>query len=77
MRFNFTLLRFDPNQKRTISEIFVDIGKLFFAGGVVGFFIPGITGKINIGTFIFALILSLVCFTVGVKLAKKNYYYEY
>lgn len=70
-------VKFDPQQKKTISEIFVDVGKLFFAGGVVGFFIPGIGGKISTVSFVVTLILSFICFSLGIKFAKKQKYYEF
>lgn len=70
-------VKFDSQQKRTISEIFVDIGKLFFAGGVIGFFIPGIGGKISTGSFVITLIGSIIFFMIGIILAKKQKYYEF
>ena len=78
LRLKIEKLKPDLKQREVISEIWIDIGKLFFAGGVVGFFIPGISGKINLGSFLITLLISLACFIIGVKLArKKRYYYDY
>lgn len=74
MNLKISLLKFDSEQKRIISSIFIDIGKLFFGGGVVGFFIPGISGKINVVTFVFTLLSSMICFIIGVKIIKRKYY---
>lgn len=71
--------KLDSEQRKTVSKLVIDVGKLFLGGGVVGSFIPGVGDKITIGSFLIALLISLACFTLGVNLAKKEKYkiYEY
>ncbi len=76
MKLRFPLPKIDLNQRKIVSEIFIDIGKLFFAGGVVGFLIPSVANKIKPATFVISLLLSLFCFYLGVMLIKKQNYYE-
>jgi len=62
----------DREQKKLIAEILSDLGKLFFAGGVMGYFIPGLGGSVTAGKFILALAISLVSFFLATWLIRKS-----
>jgi len=62
-------------QKELIAKILVDLGKMFFASSVVGFFIPATAAKISFFTFLGRLITSIVLFIGGITIITNNYEY--
>ena len=57
----------DREQKKFSAEILSDLGKLFFAVGVVGYFLPGIGGSVSAAGFAAALLVSLVLFSFAIS----------
>lgn len=58
-------------QVKTISSLIIDLGKLFFASGVISFLFPGIVAKTNPVGFVVGLLISIIFFYFGVKLLKS------
>lgn len=57
-------------QIRATSKLVIDLGKILFAAFVVGFFVPGFSGEVNLFTFLIGGILALTLFVVGIKLTR-------
>ena len=63
--------QFNTIQVKTISNLMIDLGKLFFTAGVIGFLFSEITKQpINPLGFIAGLILSTTYFIIGIKMLK-------
>lgn len=59
-------------QLQTISGFLVDLAKLLFGSGVVGFFIPGSNNQINLQAFVIASTGALICLIFGISLLKNH-----
>ena len=59
-----------PVKVKTISRLIIDLGKILFAAFVVGFFIPGFSGKVTALSFGIGGLSSLSLLVLGVKLTK-------
>jgi len=73
------MYKLHSKQRELIAKILVDLGKMFFAASVVGFFIPATAAKINLFSFLGGLITSIVLFIGGITIIKpqntNNYEY--
>lgn len=58
-------------QLKMVSSLSLDLGKLFLATGVIGFLFPNINAKIDMISFLLALILSVILFFLGVLILSK------
>lgn len=54
-----------------LSDFLIDLAKILFASSVVGFFIPGSSGQINVMVFIIGTISTFGCLVAGLKILKK------
>lgn len=59
----------NSQQISSISSLVIDLGKILFGSGVVGFFIPNT--NIPVETFVIAIAVSSVLFFTGVIILKK------
>lgn len=54
-----------------LSDFLIDLAKILFASSVVGFFVPGSSGQVNVIVFIAGVISTFGCLTAGLKILKK------
>ena len=66
------MTRLDLEQRKLVSKILVDLGKLFFAAAVIGFFIPVTAAKVETSSFVVGLTTSLILFIGGVIIIKQS-----
>lgn len=59
---------FNSKQLNSLSSLVIDLGKILFGSGVIGFFISDI--NIPLETFIGALFFSVATFFIGVLILK-------
>ncbi|KKQ89392.1 MAG: hypothetical protein UT11_C0027G0012 [Berkelbacteria bacterium GW2011_GWA2_38_9] len=67
--------QFNAIQIKTISNLMIDLGKLFFTASIVGFLFSEVTKQISPISFAGGLITSVTYFVIGVnmlKLIKEN-----
>jgi len=65
-------MRLNKLQIEAISKFFADLSKILFASAVVGFFIPGSSGYVNMSVFIFGSLFSLGLFILSIALLKSK-----
>ena len=63
--------KLDFKQKELIAKILVDLGKMFFAASVIGFFIPSTMATVSLISFIAGLITSVILFISGIIIIKQ------
>ena len=61
----------NETQLISISKYSMDLSRLLFASAIVGFFIPGHSGKVSFATYIVGLVFSSLLFIGGVILLKS------
>ena len=71
------MYKLHSKQRELIAKILVDLGKMFFAASVIGFFIPTTATKINLFSFLGGLITSMILFIGGIIIIKSPNNYEY
>jgi hypothetical protein len=64
-------IRLNKPQLKLAANFFTDLAKVWFASGVIGFFIPGIAGKPGIGLLIGSVIASVLSFLLGISLLRS------
>lgn len=60
--------QFSKVQLDKISNYLMDLSKILFGSAVVGFFIPGFSGQVNLSIFVVGLILSTTFLALGIKI---------
>lgn len=58
-------------QVELVSRIFTDLAQILFASSVVGFFIPGYAGTVNVPTFIIGAACAAGLYIFSVVLLKS------
>lgn len=62
----------NKQQVEAISKFFADLAKILFAATVVGFFIPGFSGNVNILAFAVGALSSAGLFIGSVSILKET-----
>lgn len=63
-------MELNRDQIQLIAKTFTDLAKILFAAAVIGFFIPGYAGIVNVPTFITGAISSASLFIVSVGILR-------
>ena len=58
------------SQIKELSRLSLDLGKIIFGSGVIGFFFPIFSKEVSGGEFAVASIVSGVLFVMGIKLSE-------
>ncbi len=64
-------MRLNREQINLIAKTLADLAKLLFASSVIGFFIPGSSGAVDISTFAAGSAGSVLFLTIGVAILKS------
>ena len=62
----------DEAQIKMMASITSDLGKVFFAAGVVSYFIPSIENKVSLGGFALGFVASVLLFASAIVLIKET-----
>lgn len=62
---------FNEEQIKGISKYLMDLSKLLFGSAIVGFFIPGYSGKVSTAIFIIGVVSSMGLFASGIFILKS------
>lgn len=69
-------MRLNKLQLETAAKFFVDLGKLWFASGVIGFFIPNTPIRLGISALIGGVVASLIFLLIGLRILKSIDIYD-
>lgn len=64
-------MRLNKCQLEIAAKFFADLGKIWFASGVVGFFIPVTPAKLGISVLIGGIIASSIFLLLGLRILKS------
>ena len=64
-------IKLNKSQLGLTAKFFVDLAKIWFASGVIGFFIPGIIGRSGVSILIGSLIVSFAFLLLGINLLRS------
>lgn len=73
MQKGLILPKLDNNQRKMIAAISGDVGKLFFAAGVVAYFIPSVGDKVSPRELLLSLFLALSFFGFAIRLSREEH----
>ena len=59
-------------QRKVLSQIFIDIGKITFTAMVISYFLPTFAGKINWIIISSGFILATICFSLGLLILREG-----
>lgn len=57
---------------KSLSKYLMDLSKILFASAIVGFFIPGFSGPVNLPTFILGSLFALAFLLAGLKILPQE-----
>lgn len=66
------LLDIPKTKLKALANFSIDLAKILVASAVVGFFVPGFPGQVNLESFIFGSILATIFLVIGIKLIPER-----
>ncbi|MBI3334873.1 MAG: hypothetical protein HY001_00010 [Candidatus Portnoybacteria bacterium] len=65
-------MQFNRDQMQLAAKTFADLAKILFGSAVVGFFIPGFSGAVNIPTFLVGSLFAVSFFALSIIMLKSK-----
>jgi len=63
--------RLNKIQLDKFSNFLIDLAKILFGSTVVGFFVPGFSGNVDIATFVIGIAATFTSLVTGLKIVEK------